>query len=201
VQATIPGLPTTGSSETWGRAGRFGLVPVADNRLYWFACLNSPEANNPAFRAYQVADLQRAFAGFHAPIPQVLAATADADLLWGDLFDLAPLATFAFGRVLLLGDAAHATTPNLGQGAGMAVEDAAVLARCLRRAPADLPAAFRAFDQQRRPRTRRIVAQSRQLGMLAQFTPSWLTPLRNAALAAVPDWVTARQMAWLYQEL
>jgi 2-polyprenyl-6-methoxyphenol hydroxylase-like FAD-dependent oxidoreductase len=201
VQADIPGLPTTGSSETWGRAGRFGLVPVANGRLYWFACLNSPETNNPAFRAYHVADLQRAFGGFHAPISQVLAATPDADLLWGDLFDLAPLATFAFGRVLLLGDAAHATTPNLGQGAGMAIEDAAVLARCLRRAPADLPAAFRAFDQQRRPRTRRIVAQSRQLGMLAQLTPPWLTPLRNAALAAVPDWLTARQMAWLYREL
>jgi 2-polyprenyl-6-methoxyphenol hydroxylase-like FAD-dependent oxidoreductase len=201
VQADIPGLPTTGSSETWGRAGRFGLVPVADNRLYWFACLNSPSPNNPVLKAYCVADLQRAFADFHAPIPQVLAATSDADLLWGDLFDLAPLATFAFGRVLLLGDAAHATTPNLGQGAGMAIEDAAVLARCLRAAPADLPAAFRAFDQQRRPRTRRIVEQSRQLGMLAQFTPPWLAPLRDAALAAVPDWVTARQMAWLYREL
>jgi 2-polyprenyl-6-methoxyphenol hydroxylase-like FAD-dependent oxidoreductase len=201
VQANVPGLPTTGSSETWGRAGRFGLVPVADNRLYWFACLNSPEPNNPTFRAYQIADLQRTFAGFHAPILQVLAATTDADLLWGDLYDLNPLATFAFNRVLLLGDAAHATTPNLGQGAGMAVEDAAVLARCLRAMSADLPAAFRAFDQQRRPRTRRIVEQSRQLGMLAQFTPPWLAPLRNAALAAVPDWVTARQMAWLYREL
>jgi 2-polyprenyl-6-methoxyphenol hydroxylase-like FAD-dependent oxidoreductase len=201
MHADAPGLPTTGSSETWGRAGRFGLVPVANGRLYWFACINSPEANNLGFRAYRVADLQRHFAGFHAPIPQVLAATTDADLLWGDLFDLAPLASLAFSRVLLLGDAGHATTPNLGQGAGMAVEDAAVLARCLRRAPADLPVAFQAFDRQRRPRTRRIVEQSRQLGMLAQFTPSWLAPLRNAALAAVPDWVTARQMAWLYQEL
>jgi len=200
-QADVPGLPTTGSSETWGRAGRFGLVPVANNRLYWFACLNSPEPNNPIYKAYQVADLQRTFANFHAPIPQVLAATTDADLLWGDLYDLSPLASFVFGRVLLLGDAAHATTPNLGQGAGMAIEDAAVLARCLRAAPADLPAAFRTFDRQRRPRTRRIVEQSRQLGMLAQFTPPWLAPLRNAALAAVPDWVTARQMAWLYREL
>ena len=201
VRADIAGLPTTGTSETWGRAGRFGLVPVANGRLYWFACINSPEANNPAFRAYRVADLQRHFAGFHAPIPQVLAATTDADLLWGDLYDLAPLASLAFGRVLLLGDAGHATTPNLGQGAGMAVEDAAILARCLRAAPADLPTAFRAFDRQRRPRTRRIVVQSRQLGMLAQFTPPWLAPLRNAALAAVPDWLTARQMSWLYQEL
>ena len=201
VRADIAGLPTTGSSETWGRAGRFGLVPVAQGRLYWFACLNSPAPDNPVYKAYRVADLQRHFAGFHAPIPQVLASTADADLLWGDLFDLAPLASLAFGRVLLLGDAGHATTPNLGQGAGMAVEDAAVLARCLRDFPASLPAAFRAFDQRRRLRTRRIVQQSRQLGQLAQFTPPWLAPLRNAALAAVPDWLTARQMAWLYQEL
>lgn len=201
VRAGVPGLPTTGSSETWGRAGRFGLVPVADGRLYWFACVNSPAPDNPIYKAYQVVDLERRFAGFHAPIPQVLAATTDADLLWGDLYDLAPLASLAFSRVLLLGDAGHATTPNLGQGAGMAVEDAAVLARCLRAAPADVPAAFRAFDRQRRPRTRRIVEQSRQLGQLAQFTPSWLAPLRNAALAAVPDWVTRRQMAWLYQEL
>jgi 2-polyprenyl-6-methoxyphenol hydroxylase-like FAD-dependent oxidoreductase len=201
VHGSIPGLPTIGSSETWGRTGRFGLVPVADGRLYWFACVNSPAPGNPVFKAYRVADLQRQFAGFHAPIPQVLAATADADLLWGDLYDLAPLASLAFGRVLLLGDAGHATTPNLGQGAGMAVEDAAVLARCLRAAPADVPAAFRAFDRQRLPRTRRIVAQSRLLGQLAQFTPPWLAPLRNAALAAVPDWLTARQMAWLYQEL
>lgn len=201
VQADIPGLPTTGSSETWGRAGRFGLVPVANKRIYWFACLNSPAPNNPILQTYRVADLQQRFADFHAPIPQVLAATTDANLLWGDLFDLAPLANLAFGRVLLLGDAGHATTPNLGQGAGMAIEDAAVLARCLGRTPADLPAAFKRFDQQRRPRTRRIVEQSRQLGQLAQFTPAWLVPLRNAALAAVPDWLTARQMAWLYQEL
>jgi len=201
VHTRAPGLPTAGSSETWGRTGRFGLVPVANDRLYWFACINSAEPNNPVLRAYRVADLQRHFAGFHAPIPQVLADTTDADLLWGDLYDLAPLASFAFGRVLLLGDAAHATTPNLGQGAGMAVEDAAVLSRCLRHSPTDIPAAFQAFDQQRRPRTRRIVEQSRQLGQLAHFTPPWLAPLRNAALAAVPDWVTARQMAWLYQEL
>jgi 2-polyprenyl-6-methoxyphenol hydroxylase-like FAD-dependent oxidoreductase len=201
VQADIPDLPTTGSSETWGRARRFGLVPVANNRIYWFACLNSPVPNDPILRPYRVADLQRHFASFHAPIPQVLAATTDADLLWGDLFDLAPLDNFAFGRVLLLGDAAHATTPNLGQGAGMAIEDAAVLARCLGSAPTDIPAAFQAFDRQRRPRTRRIVTQSRQLGQLAQFTPPWLAPVRNAALAAVPDWVTAHQMAWLYKEL
>ncbi|TVT39382.1 monooxygenase [Hymenobacter setariae] len=201
VQADIADLPTTGSSETWGRAGRFGLVPVANNRVYWFACLNSSVPNNPTFQAYRVADLQRHFAGFHAPIPQVLAATTDANLLWGDLFDLVPLASLAFGRVLLLGDAGHATTPNLGQGAGMAVEDAAVLARCISNAAADLPTAFKAFDQQRRPRTRRIVQQSRQLGQLAQFTPAWLAPLRNAVLAAVPDWLTARQIAWLYQEL
>lgn len=201
VEAQPLNLPTDSSSETWGRAGRFGLVPVAAGRLYWFACVASPAANDPTYRAYRVADLQRRFASFHQPIPEVLALTPDADLLWGDILDLAPLPRFDFGRVLLLGDAAHATTPNLGQGAGMAAEDAAVLARCLRASHSDIPAAFRAFDRQRRPRTRRIMEQSRLLGQVAQFTPPWLVPLRDAAMAAVPDWITRRQMAWLYQEL
>jgi 2-polyprenyl-6-methoxyphenol hydroxylase-like FAD-dependent oxidoreductase len=201
VDVSTLGLPADGSSETWGRAGRFGLVPVAQGQLYWFACINSPRANNPIYKAYTVADLQRAFVSFHAPIPEVLALTREADLLWGDILDLAPLRRFDYGRVLLLGDAAHATTPNLGQGAGMAVEDAYVLQRCLAQAGPDVPAAFRTFDRQRRPRTRRIVRQSRLLGQVAQFTPPWLVPLRDAAMAAVPDWITRQQIAWLYQEL
>lgn len=200
VDARALELPRDGTSETWGRAGRFGLVPVRGGQLYWFACLNSRHANNEVYKHFKVADLQRHFGQFHAPIPAVLAATTDAELLWGDILDVKPLPRFCFGRVLLLGDAAHATTPNLGQGAGMAVEDAAALAGCLARTPHDLPAAFRAFDRQRRPRTHCIVRQSRQLGQLAQFTPPWLVPLRNAALAAVPAWLTRRQLAWLYQE-
>ena len=202
VDAASLRLPAGESGETWGRAGRrFGYVPVGGGRVYWFACLNSPEPRNPKFQAYQVADLQREFAGFHAPVPALLALTPNNQLLWNDILDLPPLPHFARGRVLLLGDAAHATTPNLGQGAGMAIEDAAVLAHCLRAAPSDLPAAFRTFEQQRQPRTARIVRTSWHLGRVGQLENPLFAGIRNAVMRLLPAAISRNQMAWLYEKL
>ena len=202
VDARQLDLPAGESAEVWGDAGRrFGYVPVGNGQVYWFACLNSPQPRNPRFQAYRPADLQREFQAFPQPVPQLLALTEARQLLWNDIQDLPPLAHFAQGRVLLLGDAAHATTPNMGQGAGMAVEDAAVLARCLRAAPTDIPAAFRAFEQRRRARTTRIVRTSWQLGRVGQLEHPWLVSLRNRAMQLLPDAVARWQMAWLYQEL
>ncbi|MET4107205.1 FAD-dependent monooxygenase [Hymenobacter sp. UYP22] len=202
VDARQLNLPAGESAEVWGDAGRrFGYVPVGNGQVYWFACLNSPQPRNPQFQAYLPADLQREFQAFAQPVPQLLALTEDHQLLWNDIQDLPPLAHFAQGRVLLLGDAAHATTPNMGQGAGMAVEDAAVLAHCLRAAPTDIAAAFRAFEQQRRARTARIVRTSWQLGRVGQLENPVLAKLRNALMQLLPAAVSRRQMAWLYEEL
>jgi 2-polyprenyl-6-methoxyphenol hydroxylase-like FAD-dependent oxidoreductase len=191
----VPGRTT----ESWGRHGRFGVVPLANGRAYWFACINSTIPRNPTFEQYTLADLQRHFSHFHAPIPQVLARTRPEQLLWGDILDLRPLPHFHFGRVLLLGDAAHATTPNMGQGAGMAVEDAAMLARCLQEIPHDWPAAFALFTTRRRPRTTRIVEQSWQLGKAAQLTNTPLVALRNWVMRHLPRRLNQQQMAFLYE--
>lgn len=199
VDATRLGLPVGQSAETWGERGRrFGYVPVGGGRVYWFACLNSAQPQNPTFRAYRVADLRRAFAEFHAPVPQLLALTRDDQLLWNDIQDLKPLRHLAYGRVLLLGDAGHATTPNLGQGAGMAIEDAAELANCLAHTAA-VQAAFRRFEQRRLPRTTRIVRTSWQLGRVGQWENPWLTGLRNTMMRLLPAAVSRSQMAWLYE--
>jgi 2-polyprenyl-6-methoxyphenol hydroxylase-like FAD-dependent oxidoreductase len=191
-------LPAGSSSESWGPGGRFGMVPLGNGQVYWFACVSSPTPQNPAYRAWRLPELRRHFAGFHAPIPALLARSTDEQLLWGDIIDLKPLGQFAYGRVLLLGDAAHATTPNMGQGAGQAVEDAAMLARCLQEEPTDVAAAFRRFDQRRRPRTTRIVRQSWQLGQVAQLSHPLLVGLRNAVMRRLPEGVNQRQMAFLY---
>ncbi|SET56668.1 FAD-dependent monooxygenase [Hymenobacter actinosclerus] len=202
VDASQLGLAAGESGETWGRTGRrFGYVPVGGGRVYWFACLNSPEPRSPRYQAYRAADLRREFAGFHAPVPELLALTRDDQLLWNDILDLPPLPHFARGSVLLLGDAAHATTPNMGQGAGMAIEDAAVLARCLRPCRADLLAAFQAFERQRRPRTARIVRTSWHLGRVGQLENPLLVRIRNAVMRMLPAAVSRSQMAWLYEEL
>ncbi|AYA37036.1 FAD-dependent oxidoreductase [Hymenobacter oligotrophus] len=191
-------LPAGRSTESWGAAGRFGVVPLANGQVYWFACINSAVPQNPACKALRLADLQKHFTHFHAPIPELLALTTDEQVIWGDIIDLKPLRQFAFGRVLLLGDAAHATTPNMGQGAGQAVEDAAMLARCLSEQPA-LQAAFRLFEQRRLPRTTRIVRQSWQLGQVAQFSRPWLVQLRNAVMRRVPSSLNRQQMQFLYE--
>ncbi|KUG09704.1 FAD-dependent oxidoreductase [Solirubrum puertoriconensis] len=186
------------STESWGAAGRFGMVPLGNGQVYWFACINSKTPQNPVYKGFRLADVQQHFANFHAPIPELLALTTDEQVIWGDIIDLKPLKHFAYGRVLLLGDAAHATTPNMGQGAGQAVEDAAMLAQCLRE-QTNLHAAFRLFEQRRLPRTTRIVRQSWQLGQVAQFSQPWLVTLRNAVMRRVPNSVNTQQMQFLYE--
>ena len=115
------------ASETWGADGRFGIVPLASDRIYWFACVNAPQ-NDPAMRDARVADLQRIFQKFHPTVQVVLENTCDGNLLWNDIIDLKPIEKFAFGNIVLIGDAAHATTPNMGQVACQAIEDAVILA-------------------------------------------------------------------------
>lgn len=199
VDASRLGLPVGESGEMWGERGRrFGYVPVGGGRVYWFACLNSPEPMNPTFRAFRVAELQREFAAFAAPVPALLSLTRDDQLLWNDILDLKPLRHLAYGRVLLLGDAGHATTPNMGQGAGMAIEDAAELAYCLAQTP-DVKEAFQRFERRRLPRTTRIVRTSWQLGRVGQWESPLLIGLRNTIMRLVPAAVSQRQMAWLYE--
>jgi 2-polyprenyl-6-methoxyphenol hydroxylase-like FAD-dependent oxidoreductase len=149
-------------------------------------------------RQYTSAHLQTLFHDYHDPIPQVLATTARHPLLWNDILDLAPLRQFAFGRVVLTGDAAHATTPNMGQGACQAIEDALVLANCLEKYP-DGEAAFKVFEQKRLARTGEIIRTSRQIGQVAQLENKFLATLRNAAMQWVPESLNEKRLEFLYR--
>lgn len=187
-----PGLSLTGATETWGAEGRFGIVPLAGNKIYWFACVNAPQ-NDPAMRAMQPEGLQRIFQKFHDPIPAILRHTPDDSLLWNDIIDLKPIPRFAFGNIVLIGDAAHATTPNMGQGACQAIEDAVILADEL--AAHDSPAAaFASFERRRLPRTHYIVNNSWTLGKIAQWSHPLLVSLRNGLFRLIPESANERQL-------
>lgn len=190
-------LKLSAASETWGTDGRFGIVPLTDNRIYWFACINAA-ANDATMRRYTVEDLQRHFGHYHAPVAQILAQTRDEDLIWNDIIDLKPLKNFAFGNMVLIGDAAHATTPNMGQGACQAIEDAVILADEM--AKNSNPAlAFRAFEQRRLKRTHYIVNNSRALGRVAQLNNPVLAAARNALFRMLPERINERQMRTLFE--
>ncbi|KOG85922.1 FAD-dependent oxidoreductase, partial [Streptomyces varsoviensis] len=148
---------------TWGRGAEFGHIAFADGRAEWHAVLNSP----PGVRhADALEALRRRFGDWHDPIPRLLTATRPEAVLHHDIHELVtPLPAFAAGRVVLLGDAAHAMTPNLGQGACQALEDAAVLAAALAAGPT-VESALARYDAERRPRSQSVARAARQAGRM-----------------------------------
>jgi 2-polyprenyl-6-methoxyphenol hydroxylase-like FAD-dependent oxidoreductase len=103
-------------SESWGVGERFGLVDIGRPRTYWFATKNAPEGQ-PDEPAGRKAEILRRFSSWHDPIATVARAAQEAEILRHDIYYLRPLERWSRGRVTLLGDAAHATTPGIGQGA------------------------------------------------------------------------------------
>lgn len=183
--------------ETWGRRGRFGLVPLSNNRIYWFACLNA-KAPDSSLRTYTARDLMRIFEGYHEPIPQILAQTSDHHMLQHDIYDLPPISRFAFGRVVLLGDAAHAMTPNMGQGAGQSVEDAVILASHLKQSPIIDEALVR-YERERIGRTGQITRMSDRIGKVAQLHGHISIALRDALFPLIPPRILEKQLKYLYE--
>lgn len=183
--------------ETWGKAGRFGLSPLPGRKIYWFACINASQ-NNKRMQQFSVASLQENFKYFHHPIPAVLAATNNEDLIWNDIIDLKPLDQYAYDKIVLIGDAAHATTPNMGQGACQAIEDAVILAKELA-SKIDIEAAFKQFEQKRLKRTHFIVNNSWSLGKVAQMENPVLIALRNWVFRITPSIIKEKQLASLYK--
>lgn len=184
------------SSETWGIRGRFGAVPLANNKIYWFATINSSR-NNPDFKNFCAKDILNHFQEYHEPIPSILKETKDENLLWNDIIDLKPIHQFAFNNILLIGDAAHATTPNLGQGACQAIEDAVVLASELSQTT-DVRQAFRNFEKRRIDRTHYIVNTSWKIGKATQIENKLLAGLRNFVFRITPSSVSEKQLDKLY---
>ncbi len=185
------------TSETWGTARRFGLVPMKNNQLYWFACMNAP-VQNSRMKHFTKEDLLEQFSNFHYPIPQVIKATRNEQLIWNDIIDLKPVSQYAFDKILLIGDAAHATTPNLGQGACQAIEDAVILADELLQNK-DVTQAFRNFERRRIKRTREIVNASWKIGSVAQLESNFLAGIRNFILRYLPSKINERQIRKLYE--
>ncbi|MBB2953801.1 FAD-dependent monooxygenase [Sphingobacterium sp. JUb56] len=172
-------------SETWGNKGRFGMTPLVGNKIYWYACINSP-AHNKVFSRYTIKDLQQNFASYHDPITSVLAETNDQQLIWNDIIDIKPLKNLAFGNILFIGDAGHATTPNMGQGACQAIEDVAVLIDELKKTT-DVALAFQIFEKRRLKRTRYITETSWSIGKVAQWENPISIIIRDTLMRILPE--------------
>ncbi|MGB0430781.1 MAG: FAD-dependent monooxygenase [Bacteroidia bacterium] len=190
------GASLNSTSETWGNCGRFGIVPLTNNRVYWFAVVNAQQ-NSPIMRQWTLNDLKANFRDYHSRVLDVLGNTNEKDMLWNDIIDLKPIKQYAFNNILLIGDSAHATTPNMGQGACMAIEDAATLYKCLITNDSYYDA-FKAFEQKRLARTHQIVNSSWRIGKMAQNQNPILGMLRNSLTKLTPNTIMQKQMEHLY---
>ena len=164
--------------------------------MYWFACINAKRAD-PTFKNYRVNDLLNHFGDYHEPIPSILRETVDESLLWNDIFDLKPIKNYAFQNILLIGDAAHATTPNMGQGACQAIEDVVILIDEIKK-NSGIRQAFKAFEERRIKRTHEIINMSWRIGKIAQLENSILASLRNFLFRRIPSSFNEKQLEKIY---
>ena len=180
--------------ETWGKHYRFGLSVISESEVYWFAVAKAPlgETEPVAKRKEKITQM---FADFAQPIPDIIASTPADQIIRNDISDLKPLPYWHKGRISLIGDAAHATTPNMGQGGGQAVEDAWFLAQMLSQ-HSDPERAFATFRTKRQAKVRHVVSNSWRIGKLAHFP--YAQGLRNALLRQTPPKRIEKMMMELY---
>lgn len=172
------------NSETWGIGKRFGILKVGPDKFTWYAAANVPP-NHVDAAIGRKRELLEAFSGWHEPIADLIEATEDNEIRKNGAYDVAPLRRWGEGRVTLLGDAAHACTPNLGQGGGMALEDAAVLAKCFARETSPV-VALRRYENLRRQRTRHIQHRSRLMGEIGQWESRLFVTGRRVVTGLLP---------------
>ncbi|MGE0432008.1 MAG: FAD-dependent monooxygenase [Planctomycetota bacterium] len=195
-----PITPEHGTVESWGRGQRIGVVPVRGDRAYAFLVANAPPrqpapwSDIESFRHYW-----RDFTG--DPGALVHSITDLGMLIHHDLDELPWLPAWYRGRVVLLGDAAHAMTPNMGQGAAMSIEDAWVLAEELAaKGAAEVPAALRSYSDRRRDRVKWVQDTSRFIGRIAQWSGRFACAFRNFAVWAAPARSTMKVMQRLVMD-
>ena len=190
IAPRVPGVLDGSVAELWGRGLRFGYAAISEREIYWFAVANAKEGERDA-DAHQ-AVVER-FGDFTAPVPALIDATPKERVFRTDIHDRPPVPSWSRGRVTLLGDAAHPTTPNLGQGGCRAIEDAVTLARCLVTGDTH-EAAFSAYERLRVARTSRIVEASYGFGRIAQLDGAVSTALRNFAMRLTPASVVEKKL-------
>jgi 2-polyprenyl-6-methoxyphenol hydroxylase-like FAD-dependent oxidoreductase len=182
-------------TESWGPCQRFGIVPIGASDVYWFAVANAPAGERDEIDPRH--ELSKRFAGWHAPIDGLLAITPPDQIIRTDIFDRPPINCWVDGRAVLLGDAAHPMTPNLGMGACQAIEDAVVLADALTR-ERSVDAALTRYQTRRISRANSFVGRSFRFGQVAHSSNAqvrWLRDQAIRALGLVPSRVITGAMA------
>ena len=178
------------SSETYGKGKRVGIVPIKDGVYGWWATCNETFLQDDAPEGTKH-KLKRLFGDWHYPIPELIENTEV--ILKNTLADRVPQKGWHKNNVVLIGDAAHPTTPNLGQGGCMAIEGAYLLAKCIHQYGLTTNA-YEQYEKHQFPRSKTIVNESLKIGKIGQITNPILIALRNFVFKITPSFVTMKMI-------
>ncbi len=179
--------------ELWGPQFRFGLSKVAEGKVYWFAVALANK-NEEDDKEKVKGKLLNMYMEFHPLVGRLIEATPTNNILRNDINDLKPMPVWHKDRVALIGDAGHATTPNMGQGGAQAIEDAYHLSRLIEKLPHQ--EVFEAFLDKRKDRVNKIVSQSWSTGKMAHM--KFGKGIRNLLLKSVPQKLMQKKMIEMY---
>lgn len=163
--------------EFLGCGKAFGFMMLGKGKMYWYAAATTPEAQPDAANGRKK-ELEAMYQDWFPAIPELIAATDEAQILTTDLYDRPPAQPWSQQNITLLGDAAHPMLPTMGQGACTALEDAYVVAQCLQTQP-DPILAFQHYEALRFPRTKAIVEQSLRSSKMGELSNPFAVGLRN----------------------
>ena len=178
-------------NEAWGKGKRFGFVKISDKKVYWYALANSKNVE------VDEVNLTEFFSEFHIDILNIISATTKEQIIVSDIIDLKPIDKWQDENVCLIGDAAHATTPNLGQGACQAIEDAYVLGKLLDNG-LEIEKTFATYEILRRKKAHTIVNTSWTVGKMAHIENRFGILLRNFAMKNTPKSANKKQMDMIF---
>ena len=187
------------SFEIWGDdAGlRFGFGQVKENEVYWFSTVCTPEGEKDQ-PGRILESLEKRYADFGSVVTDLINTTDPSSINRSDLYDFPRIPNWWKGRLALLGDAAHATTPNLGQGGCQAIEDGWAIAHYLKQ-HAEPQRAFSAYQQYRYAKAKKVIDLSWTFNNLTNIRQPWLRTLRNSMLRSLPESVSIKLMDSIFR--
>lgn len=180
-------------NEAWGKGDRFGFVQIAPNVVYWYAL----KSFRQELKQDSLEKLSQCFEKYDQAIKDIINNTPAANIHTATIDDLQPIKNWYKGNICLIGDAAHATTPNMGQGACQAIEDANILSECLKKYEVEM--AFTTFQKLRNPKVRRIVNTSWQIGKMSHWKNPIAMSLRNQFVKRIPKNISRRQSEEIFK--
>ncbi len=182
----VPASADLAPGDSWviyvGNGQRASLMPVGDDRFYFFLDVPLPKGTPNDSSQYQQ-ELAHHFQGWAAPVQRLIERLEPLRTNRVEIHDIEPLQTLVRGRVALLGDAGHSTAPDLGQGGCQAMEDALVLSRCLLTTTLSVPDALQRYEAERKDRVADVILKARKRANMThgkdmEKTQAWYAQLQ-----------------------